>query len=330
MELVINNENEAWVALKNLIEEKVDRKDLKIEFKDWPTINIHLDGGFDSNITTGVMTSFIELQKNINMLYSSTLTQQRLSPELRKQLELSIKVAPGSSNLSVNLTQILTKMVENLTGDQIVFTALSIGLMYFGSHALIEYIKTKAATKQLQLHEDTKRDLQKKDQALIFTPEFRSQLIEELKKEAPVIAEIEKSADQAQTTIFKGMSHAPESSYQGINFNETIATEMSRREPEKSIEVRLDGLYKIQKVDSTAEAGFKVNLLGEEGDKFLALIQTDDYLDQREKELEKMKIAEWSKRRISLKINARKHREKIEKAVIVEIGKLEEEPTTNS
>ncbi|OED48772.1 hypothetical protein AB838_09710 [Rhodobacteraceae bacterium (ex Bugula neritina AB1)] len=81
-----------------------------------------------------------------------------------------------------------------------------------------------------------------------------------------------------------------------------------------STEVRLDGLYKIRKVDTTMATGFRVHLIDAEGKELVgdvAEVMTtaeDRYIIQE---------AEWKKLPVHLQINAKERRDKLTDAVII-------------
>jgi hypothetical protein len=81
-----------------------------------------------------------------------------------------------------------------------------------------------------------------------------------------------------------------------------------------SIEVRLDGLYKIRKVDTTVETGFRVHLSDRDGKELVGdVAEVMTTLEDRQV----IQEAEWSKAPVFLQINAKKRRDEVVDAIIV-------------
>lgn len=71
----------------------------------------------------------------------------------------------------------------------------------------------------------------------------------------------------------------------------------------RATELRLDGVYRIHKVDSSSPNGFKLAVINTETKARLTAVVQDSALDAKAKDI--LKEAEWDKRDVYLEINAK-------------------------
>jgi hypothetical protein len=138
-EFIIDSDNTAWDLLEKTLREGAPEGLLDIRFDGWPKLVFCLKGDkFDSSLTIKTMNYFVELQRNINCSYAqlkyNRLNAIGLSNSERDSLEIIVKVDKGSSIFEVNFQQafegLLKGIVGKMTGTEMLYTILGVGLIY--------------------------------------------------------------------------------------------------------------------------------------------------------------------------------------------------------
>ncbi|MCZ8235245.1 MAG: hypothetical protein O9335_08810 [Inhella sp.] len=117
--IVVRSEQEAFELLEAALAGKVGPwSDLR--FEGWPNLTIYLKGKqFDQTITTSVMRSLLDLQSDINQAYAAARhgdPGKRLTDAERSALELKVKVAGGSTHLSVDVQALAVEFIKQTAG----------------------------------------------------------------------------------------------------------------------------------------------------------------------------------------------------------------------
>lgn len=112
----VTNSEQAWELIRNLATNTVDTKGARLSFENFPVVAIKYDGpNFDATISTRICDVIYELQYEVNRIYALAVYGDEthlLSKDEKEQLEIFIKVAPGSSDLFADLGKAFNKMVE--------------------------------------------------------------------------------------------------------------------------------------------------------------------------------------------------------------------------
>ncbi|MGB0662697.1 MAG: hypothetical protein ACPGMR_02775 [Pontibacterium sp.] len=328
-EFIISNEDDAYEVLKTLMDEHLDPSKFTIELKGWPTINLHLTGDkYHQTITPSMMKGFLELQKGIYRSYALTKYKSpntnKLTKAERDELEIEVKVSNGSSNYDINLQSLLEKFistgVDKMDGSQIVVVILGVFLTYAGSTAFRYYLDTRRQEKEQEVASAEKLAQLDTMKKMSEEETERTKILAQLVRQNATFDNVQRTAYDTTTELLKSMRNADAGSFQGIEITGSQADLITQNARRKSSDVRLDGRYRILSVDSSHHEDFKVKVRDiDSGDTFNAKVQDDSLTDTFLKRLQK---AEWEKKPVELKINAKEKDNIISAALVIDVQQV--------
>jgi len=309
-DIVITSEEEAYQVLRAAKDGKLEPF-ANLVFKGWPTLNLYLQGDkFHQSITPTVMRGLLEFQKGIYQSYAAAKYDhptKRLSQEERDALEIRVDVNDGSSDFEINFQQIAIKLIEQLGGKldpvHVLITVVSIAVLYFGTSSYKSYLENRKDIRAREITDDTQRKTLEAMKFASTQETERLKIMSDLAQNDHRIENITRIAYEAQTEVVKSMAAGNKAAIEGIALPPGMAESLTRNARRKSTEVRLDGVYRLVKLDWTDPLKFKVRVYSTTtGTEFDADVQ-DDSLTGRYKEY--LREAEWSRSPVSLKINAK-------------------------
>jgi hypothetical protein len=320
-DIVIENENDAWLLLEKVLKEGMPEGPFDLIFKNWPVLEFRLKGEkFDSSLTVKVMQGFVDLQKNLNSAYSQLKYNRPsavgLSAAEREKLEIVVKVDKGSSLFKVDLQPaaeaLLQGVAGKMTGTEIIITVLGVSLIAGGVICAKAYFESQRQIKQIDV-----------------VPLLSTQETERLKIFAQAVKKNEKlgiiyeDAEETYDSILRGASEADYLEIGGQKIHKDLIEDLIRQKRSRSVDVQLNGMYRILKVDSSKPEDFLVEVRSQEdGSTFTAKLE-DKWVFRRETNLELLKNAEWGKAQVFLRINGKELRGNINQAVILDVGQEE-------
>jgi hypothetical protein len=125
-------------------------------------------------------------------------------------------------------------------------------------------------------------------------------------------------SEEVINMILKGSRQADSITIGGHTLDKKQVGQLIRSERAIASEVRLDGQYRILKVDSSKASSFKVELQDMKTlHSFWAILQDATVTKEKNKEL--LQEAEWNKQPINLAINAHEVKGDITSAVILDV-----------
>lgn len=308
--IVIRSEEEAYEVLRRARDGDLGPYN-SIVFEGWPTLNLYLKGEkFHQSITPTVMKGLLEFQKGIYRSYAAAKydhPSKRLSEQEKDELEIRVDVNDGSSDLGINFQEIATKLFEQMVGkmdsQDIVITIVTIAVLYFGTSAYRSFLESRKETRIKEISDETQRETL---EALKYTSEQetkRAQIIADLAKDNSKVSNITQIAFDAQTEVVKAMAAGSSSKVEGIPLTPMVAQTLTQNARRTSEEVRLDGIYRLIKLDWTNPSKFKVRVFNMATGIYLDAEVQDDSLTGKYKEA--LREAEWSRSPVLLKINAK-------------------------
>jgi hypothetical protein len=329
---IIKSEADAYELLKLKADGVLDLSHAHIKFEGWPKLQIHLVGDkYHQTITPTLMKTFLDIQTAIYRSYSlatyNSPNIRLLKKEERDELEIEVKVSDGSSEYEIDLQEIFLKIIEKvgdkMEPDHIVIMVVSIAVLFFGKSAINSYLENRKEIKGQELKSEEQLA---QIEALRFASQQeteRAKIMAGIIKQEPRIENIEKTAYDMQTSIIKALSSADQAELQGLSIDPEIARMLTANARRKSEEVRLDGRFKILRVDSSDPTEFKVRIFNVASAELLDAVVQDSTLNQRNKPI--LQEAEWSRKPVDLTINAKDLRGQIHNAVIIDVKKIAEE-----
>ena len=323
--LVIRNEQDAYELLSRCIKPDFEiGNDINVVLDGWPTLEIRVKGErFNSTITPSIMAGFIEFQKAIYKSYALTKYNSsnvnKLTKDEKEQLELLITVSEGSSIFGIDFQGALEKFMDNvgnkLTRKDVVVSVLALGVLYFGDSAYKSYLEERREVRVAELKSEEQVKMIEHLQFASEEETKRAKIIQELAQQHVQVQNVQSQAHDAQTELVKSFRRVEKASIGAVTVDGETATELTKNARKKSLEVRLDGAYRVMLVDSSELGVFKIkvrDILSKE--EFTAIVQ-DESMDHKHKRL--IQAAEWSKTPVNLVINAKDLDGEIKQAVVM-------------
>lgn len=326
----IATEQEAVDVLwRVLMEEQISEE---MDFTDWPRLNIRLTGEqFHGSLTPTVMRGFLEFQYSIYRAYAAAKfgipDARRLSEEEKQELEIAITVEEGSSIFEVDIQALLEKLVENIgarmSPTELTVLAISLALIWSGTTILRKFLTDRKAVAIKKLESSEQERLVNALTDLSRDEKERLRIITSAMNENTRIHVASAIAQDGQADLLKGLSEADEVTIQGQKISGEAIRHMARSARRKAVEVDLEGLFLIKRVDTSDPLMAKVRVIevGGDGIAIDANVQ-DDLLTLKKKKA--LQSAEWDRHPVRLSITAKMLDDEIRDAVITEVSELSE------
>ncbi len=322
----IANEDAAWALLKMALKEDFDHENTQLVFDNWPRIDIKVTGDkHQASLTAKNMEGLVELQKTVNRSYALLLYNTPNTGNLKKSekdaLELVFTVSPGSSDIMAifanQLDTFVKAMTEKMKPQHYIVVVLGAGLLWTASTCWTTWLQYQKDMKIFDKETETRQ--------FASEQEFKKmKLISDVAQANPAFHTVQEDSRHMYNQVLKSVSTADTISIAGIDsFTGKTARALIKNEPVKSVEARLDGQYRILKVDSSLQKSFKVHVRNIETDEsFVAILQ--DTVVIKEKHKEYLQEAEWNRKPVNLKINAKRLRGSVTGATILAVERIEE------
>jgi hypothetical protein len=321
--LVIKNENEAWEAIRQLLEGELQFKNLDgFDLKNWPKIKITVQQG-ESIITPSMMEGFLELQKAI--LRSHALLRygagdlRRLPDDDKDALQFEVKVTEGSSNYEIDLQALLEKiglgLIDKMEPWHIVAVVIAMGVLYAGGSYLKTVLQHKLEKRRMEIQAQEKKDQLEHLQFTAQQETERQKLLADLVKRVPEVRAIESHAENAKNALLESVSTVPSAKIDGVAIDGETAAELMKSARRHSEEIRTSATYRVLRVDTTSPEGFRVRLQNIRTAQELTAIVPDAV--RYEKQCDDIQEAEWSKGRVKVTIEGIRRGDDISDAKIV-------------
>lgn len=309
-DIIIRSEEDAYAILELARNDNLPPFK-NIVFDGWPTLSIYLQGEkFHQSITPTVMRGLLEFQKAIYKSYASAkydLPTKRLTEEEKKALEIRVDVKNGSSDFGINFQELAIKLIEQIGGKMdpthVLIIVVSIAVLYFGTSAYKSYLENRKEIRSKEVSDETQR---KTLEALKFTSSQeteRMKIMVHLANRDHRIENISRIAYDAHSEVVKTLAAADNATIEGIPVTPEMAESLTRNARRKSSEARLDGTYRLIKIDWSDPLKFKVRVFNIDTGLQLDAEVQDNSLTGKYKEA--LREAEWSRSPVALKINAK-------------------------
>lgn len=318
----IRNEDDAFRA----IQEFLNGAQFKggIELEGWPKLKVRLVGDkFESSITPSVMKSFIELQNVVYKSYAiaqyDTEDTRRLSKEERDELEIEVKVEEGSSIFEVDFQEVLIKFAEKagetMPPEMMVVTILGLGVLWAGKTSYTAYLNYRKDVREAEAKTEEQRDSLSTIEALSKQETARLEVLNRLLIAQPRLENVSRQVYDARNEMLKGFATADEATVSGVTVSGDVAQELVTNARRKAAEKRLDGFYRIVRVDSSNPDEFKVKVRKHRSTEEFEAVVEDTSLDEEKKDV--LQYAEWERTTVFLSINAKILDGAIKQAIVV-------------
>jgi hypothetical protein len=328
----ITSEEDAWKALEDAIANKAEiPPDLKIVWSGWPVIRIYLPNvPEDATISTSMMSAILELQTSIYrthaLLTTGDSSLRRQTRFEKERFELRVKVEKGSSDLSINLPDIIAKyghdIVAKMTGTELLIMVLGLALIYAGKLAYTEYLDAKTTQRKIASDDEKTKTLLDNFQAQLQHDSKRFEMLTQVVESRPTLKQIEYSANTARDEIVKAVAEENGGVIQGINIPREVANEISSVSRTRSSEANLSGTYRVAKVDTTAPDGFRVTLEDIKSGELVTASLFDALISAKHRQI--LQDAEWNKKPVHVEMSGRRLHGRMTDAKVVDVSAIEE------
>lgn len=314
--LNIDSEAMAWEVLEKALKGVYDDKSVSLSLDNWAGINLHFVGGnFESSITPGVMSGFLDLQKAINRAAAALIYNEpnalRLTAEDRKSFELVIAVSGGSSNFDINLSEIINTMIEKvgdkMSGKQLIIAILGLAVLYTADVAWKDYLVAQAEQAKVDLTYSMSKEETK-----------RLQILKDTIQEEHKLSEIREDLRDSQHQLLRSGIGAKAIEMQGVSIAGANIEDISKTKRERATDVRFKEKFRILAVDTSNKELVKVKVRGATAE-FVASFK-DETFDENQLALLKDKL--MSRKPVRLVINATMLRDRITTAEILLVEEI--------
>jgi len=257
------------------------------------------------------MKGLLEFQSGLYKSYASArygASSKRLTEAEREQLEIRIDVDRGSSLLGINLTQIANHIVDELSEilppHEAALLVVVIVVLFCGTSAYNTHLKERG---KVQLEKVKNENQKLLIEALTHQSEQetkRAEVMARLAMRDERSSQIAQAAADAQHGVIKSLSAGSEGGIgESIVLPQDVSKLLASNPRRKAREVRLDGEYRIKRLDWSTLGVFKVKIESVDSSLLLDAEVQDDSLDGKYKDA--IKSAEWSRRPVRLEVNAK-------------------------
>jgi len=323
----IRNEEDAWKALQDALENKVEiSPEMKIIWSGWPVIRIYLPNvPEDATISTSMMSAILELQTSVYRTHALLTTGDSNLRSLtrfdRERFELRVKVEKGSSDLSINLPDIIAKygndIVAKMTGTELLIMVLGLALIYASKLAYSEYLSNRTAQRRIASDDEKTKHLLDNFQAQLEHDSNRYEMLTQAINTRPALKQIEYSANAARDEIVKAVAEENGGKIQGIDLPPAVANEISSVSRSQSSEAHVAGQYKVAKVDTTVPDGFRVTLEDVKSGEMITASLLDAMISAEHRQA--LQNAEWNKKPVFVEMMGRRLHGRMVDAKIVSV-----------
>ncbi|WP_313314579.1 hypothetical protein [Stutzerimonas nitrititolerans] len=326
--IVIKSEEDAFAAIERFLGGEAIGN-LKLE--GWPKLRVRLVGDkFEASITPTVMKSFIELQGLVHRSYAiaqyGTEDTRKLSKEERDELEIEVKVEEGSSIFEVDFQSVLMKFAETagtaMTPEMTAVTILGLGVLWVGKTSYTGYLNYRKEVRMSEAKTEEQREVLTGILEQSKQETARLETLTKLLIKQPALEQISRQTYDTKTEMLRGFSTAEKATVDEVTFSGEVAKELVTNARRKAVEKRLDGFYRIVRVDSSNPEEFRVKIRKHRSSQEFEAVVEDTSLDSEKKEV--LQYAEWERTTVYLNINAKVLDGEIKQAVI--LGVLRADP----
>lgn len=304
----------------------------EIKFVGWPKLEIYLRGKeFNSSVTPPLMRGLIEFQKGIYQSYAAAKygnPTKRLSDEEKKALEIIVKVEGGSSGIEIDFQALAVELIKQIGGKMdtthVLISVLTFLVLYFGTSAFRSYLEHRKEVRLREVSDETQRKTLEVLQFQTAQETERTKILAEAIGPRPQLQNVQAIAHDSQTELVRGMGEASEARIAGIPLTGRAALTLVQNARRESEEIRLDGTYRLVKLDWSDASRFRVKVWNVDTGLELDAVVQDDTLTGAYKTI--LQQAEWSRAPVKLQINAKRFGEdEYRSAVILKVEEVSPE-----
>lgn len=309
--VVIRSEADAWEVLKKalLTGDLLDTGQLR--FEGWPLWSMDAKGrDWHSTVPTRIMPPLLEVQNDVNRAFAQAqygeFNLRRLRDEDRELLELVVRVAPGSSlfsaDLSSQLNRIAGAVFGRMSGTQATIAVLGIALAISAPVTYKAWLHERQTEKQLQTRVDLSQ--QETERLKVFASAV---------KREPAVGVVRDDANETTNKLLKATRPGDSMAIHGVAVGAEEARQLVKPERERAREIELHGQFRVIGNRTDKGSGFRITLRAADGTEFRADVPEELDFDAKQA----IQQAEWGKYTVTLVIEAQRLHDKIQSATVI-------------
>lgn len=334
MPIQIRSEEEAWEALEGLIKGdiKVDSVE-EIQLGEWIKSSLYIPNGrYNSSLNTYMMKGWIDAQSAIYRSYAlvahGEANGRLLTDAEKEELELIVTVNGGSSDQEADLWEVITEVlvgaVDKMDPTTLAIVIVALALIWAGQTVWRTWLNNRKEERLAETSNNTVIKALEAIETVSKSDQRRDELLKQAIERQPVLQDLKEQADDARHSLVHHASKT-DAVVNGISLPSGASSALTTSSRTSSTEVRKDGTYYVQKVDTTVPDGFRVYVEDmNSGETFAASVQE---VMSSEEDRKVIQEAEWSKSPVSLQVNARMKKNTVIEAIILRANKYEPETT---
>ena len=316
-QITIASEEQAWELFRKAVDNDLgdlgEFLDLKLDA--WPTLTMHISGkDFHGTVPTRLMPPILDLQKNVHRMYCllryGSENLRKLTQDERERLELLVKVDDGSSifgvDISESLNEAIRSAVDRMESRHILIIVLGLGLFATSGIAWKDYLNNTAKVADIE------------SRVSLSTNETeRLKIFAQAKAVTPQLASIQERANEFKNDSLHKLRPQDAITIPGTSeiIDGTYASEITHTPRAQSVDIRVDGEFVIQSVDSGGLSGYRFKARRTSDGKIITARIPDGTLTNSQ--LEVLKNSEWAKTPVIMQLNAKELRGEISSAILV-------------
>lgn len=298
-----------------------------VRLENWPNLTIRLTGEkFHNSLTPSVMKGFVDYQNSIYRAYAlaryGVPDVRKLSTEERDALDLVIVVDEGSSILGVDFQDTVDKLLgpvgDKMEPSHLIMLLLGFGLLWAGKESYKSYLNHRRRIREAELNSDDRRNSLQQVEALSAQETERLRILNGMIKKSPQFRNMASLAYDGKTDLLKALAHADVVEIDGVEVDGNVIKELVTNARRKSEQVRLDGDYLVQRVDTSSPNTVKVKIKGATSGLTLEALILDRALTLEARTM--LQEAEWGRTPVKLKVGAKVVFNEIKSAEIIGVG----------
>ncbi|WP_322047435.1 hypothetical protein [Paraburkholderia sp. J67] len=324
--LRITSEDDAFAALRAVLDGKATEVE-SLVFDGWPTFQMDLKGPkFHQSVTPTVMTEIVELQRAIYRGFAlarySNPDIKSLTADEKARLELVVTVGPGSSLLEPdNVVEIVKEFIKGVGAKMEpkhwIVISLIFALGYFGNTAYEHYLDSQKEVKLQQAKNDEQKQIIQGMLDAGKTGNENVKLLIEASKTSPAAANVYATSHDANDAKTRVARRSEQAKINGVTLTGEEAGALVANPRQQAVEIRLDGKYRVQKLDNTDPLAYRVTLWNPETNKTIVAALQNETITGDSRQVLSRAVTERIP--VVLQVNAREIRGEIRDAVIVKV-----------
>ncbi|WP_420731010.1 hypothetical protein [Hwanghaeella sp. 1Z406] len=316
----IASEDDLWDLLESLMDGSVSGR-ARVYLDGWsPEILYFPDEPTGHTISPAAAKAVTDLHKSLSRSYAflayGTNNAGLLRIDDKKLLDIRFVVTDGSSGLDLEdyvLEAILSGLTEKMTGAQITITIVLFLVLYFSQSFARHWVNS--------VYEQKRHDRSAGERVQLSEQETRrAEILANALREHPNLAPMQDYSDDARRSLISAARAYPRSRVLGADLTAEEARIILSSDREQGVGRRIDGRFEVARINTEVDDGHLFRLKAT--DSSVEIDAQATRIDLPQEDIHLLFQAAESKENVSVLINAWVVGERIVKATVVRVEKV--------